>query len=220
MFVINNLSQERNGVLGVVLIQLLHVQIINEVDQKSFTFWSPSGTGFLLKWRKTELDLKDIGIGEVIEIDDVKEILSWVLVEIFKKTFDDLSLTTTSGTNQKTWFSGSDVVLHQLLESSGLWGWDSDGVHLLGSRIEGDGWDFPFSETDVVSIFLDIDIENSSDTWKLDISLEFLGPEIGEVLSVIDTIFDHQLTTEGPDTGEVELVLELSNLFSTVQDGF
>jgi hypothetical protein len=84
MFIIDDLSEQRDGVLGVILIKLLHVQIIDEVDQKSFTFWSPSCTGFLLQWRKTELDLKDIGVGEVIEVDNIKEITRWIFsVKIF-----------------------------------------------------------------------------------------------------------------------------------------
>ena len=51
---------------------LLHVQIIHHIDQQSLTLWSPSGTGLRLQWRQTELNLKDIGIREVIEVDDVE----------------------------------------------------------------------------------------------------------------------------------------------------
>jgi hypothetical protein len=92
------------------------------------------------------------------------------------------------------------------LTGGGFWGWDSDGVHLLCGGVESDSWDFPFSEGNIVSIFTDFDIENGSDSWEFDISLEFLRPEIGEILSVINTIFDHQLTAKGPNSSKVKLV--------------
>lgn len=106
------------------------------------------------------------------------------------------------------------------MEGSGFWGWNCDGVHLLGSRIESNRWDVPFYETDVVTFFTNSDIKNGTNTWQFDVSLELLSPKVGEVLTVVDTIFDHQLATEGPDSSKVELVLELSDLFSTVEDGF
>jgi hypothetical protein len=101
MLIIDELSQQRNRVLGVILIELLHVQIVHEVNQKSFTFWSPGCTSFLLQWRKTKLDLKDIGVGEVVEVDNVKDIVLWLFgVKIFEETFDDLGLTATGGTDE------------------------------------------------------------------------------------------------------------------------
>jgi hypothetical protein len=77
------------------------------------------------------------------------------------------------------------------LQSGGFWCGDSDGVHLLSPGIEGNGWDFPLIEADVISFFEDPDIEHSTDTRELDISLELLGPEVGEVLTVVDTILYH-----------------------------
>ena len=181
MFVIQELSEESDSGLGVIFIQLRHIQIIDKVDEESFTLWSPSDTSLLLERRQTKLNLQDISIGIVIEIDDVEEIVLWLFgVEIFQETFDDLGLTTTSRSNQTDGILGGDVVPHELLESSSLWSWNGNILHHLGLGIELNGSDIPFTEREVVTIsFLDkVDVEDCTDSGELDISFEFSHPEI------------------------------------------
>ena len=75
MFIIKELPEKSNGSLGVVLIELGHVEIINEVDQKGFTLRSPGDTSLLLKWRKTELKLELVSVGVEVEVHNIEQIV-------------------------------------------------------------------------------------------------------------------------------------------------
>jgi hypothetical protein len=147
MFIIEKLSEKSNSSLGVIFIQLWHVEIVHKVDKEGFTFGSPCDTSLLFERRQTKLDLKDISIGIVIEIDDVEEIVLWLFgVKIFQETLDNLSLTTTSRSDKTDWVFGRDVVPHQLLESGSLWGWNGNVLHHLSLGVELDGSNLPFTE--------------------------------------------------------------------------
>lgn len=71
MTVVGVLTQQRDGGLRVVWVELRHVQVIDEVDQAALTLRTELTTSFLLE-RLLELSLQVSGVGVVVEVDQLE----------------------------------------------------------------------------------------------------------------------------------------------------
>jgi hypothetical protein len=120
------LSQKSNSTLSIIWITSGHVHVINEVDQLVFTNWGKSSTGFLLKLL-FQNHLKEIGISVEVEVDNLLDIFIRFSNHIIKKTFNDLSLTATSKTNQDWTVVDFNELFHQEGCRNGVDSWNGVG---------------------------------------------------------------------------------------------
>ena len=100
MIVVLVLSNKSDGGLSVVRIKSRHVQIINEIDELVLSNRSIASTclsfELLLK-----LVLQESRVSVVVEVDNLlKELLFCWVAKVIEETLCDLSLTTSSVSNQ------------------------------------------------------------------------------------------------------------------------
>lgn len=144
MAVVLVLTDESDGRLRVVSIELGHVKIIDEVDELELANGGVGARHLLL-----ELLLKDSleqsGVGVVVEVDNLLEVLITVGNELVEETLGDLGLTATGTSDEKRRVTNLDELLHEVLRGDGVNSGDSvvgdtlgsvdDGVHVLGVEL-------------------------------------------------------------------------------------
>jgi hypothetical protein len=155
--------------------------------------------------------LEEIGISIIVEVNDLLDVIIRSLNEIVKHTLDDLSLTTTSLSYQNRRVLDGHEFPHQELEGNSV---DSgDGVRGDGSAgINGDIGSRKLGPLNHLLLF-NVNIVVVDGLLELDgTSSELTFPPVGEFFSVIFTILLSEATTDTPDDGEYEDLLESSSL--------
>jgi len=114
MLIVSVLSQQSNGVLGIIWISLWHVHVINEVDELVLSNWSEGLTSFLLELL-LKIHLEEVGVSIEVEVDNLLEILVTLADKLVKETFDDLGLTASSESNKNWAVVDLDELSHQVL---------------------------------------------------------------------------------------------------------
>jgi len=115
--VVNKLTNQSNRLLGEILVDLRHVEIINKVDQSLSSGRSVKSTGSLIDTRLNN-NLQTHGVGVRVEIDLLCE--SGIGVNSSEEIFYDRGFTSTSCTNVKNTLLSLNSDVQQELLSSGF----------------------------------------------------------------------------------------------------
>ena len=131
------LSEESNGVLSVVLIELWHVQVIDEVNHVDLARRTELTTGLLLE-HLLELPLKVGGVRVVVEVDQLVSVVLWLLLHDFTQdTFRNLRLAISSETDHQRRVAHKLEALDEFSCCESFHRRDCDVTHLHpGSRVE------------------------------------------------------------------------------------
>jgi hypothetical protein len=93
------LSKESNSVLSIIWISSWHVHIIHEIHELELAWWCKGFTSLLLK-HLFQVELKQVGISVEIEVDNLLHVIVSGGDEIVEQTLNNLSLTTSSSSDQ------------------------------------------------------------------------------------------------------------------------
>ena len=153
------------------------------------------------------------GVGVEVEVDlGVGEVLGVLGRDLTDDVVGQLGLTSSGGTDDQGRVTHVEEVVDEFLGGDGFSGRDGEGVHLMVLlRVEIDDFDLlgPFFEPDLVSRLVDVIVEDTSLLGEFDAGFPFALPPLGEVLSVVHTVFFGESSSAGPDPGEHEDVLDV-----------
>jgi len=211
MGVIEMLSHQGDGSLGLVGVLLGHVQVIYKVDKLAFASGSEASSSLLLELRLKDT-LEEGRVSEEIEIDSLRFVVLSGGGELVEETINDLSFTTSGVSDKHRCDSNSDEVLHDVLGgdcvrrrncvvSNGSASVDAVLYDVAAEVV-------PVHQLGVLSIY--VVIEDGSLGGEFD-GLELLTPELIESESALVTFLDLKSSSHAPDSGENEDELESFN---------
>jgi hypothetical protein len=195
--IVDELSDEGNGLLSEILVNLGHVEIINKVDKSLTSGRSIKGTGSLINVRLNN-NLETHGVGVRVEIDLGSE--DRIGINVLEVILHNGSLTSTSGTNVKDTLLGLSTDLEEQLLSSSL----SSSNNKRGERafevgVEGLNLVHPVAPLHVDGI--EVVIVDGSAFGELNLGARSSEVTVEVTLGLIDT------SSERPDHSEGEVAI-------------